>query len=161
MGLESINEKLLARSAGWEAMKRARQYLASGAVLEATWRDSKALGKIQAGGQVYQAGLHFESELDIDNQCPCRDSRQSGLLCAHSVAVALGTLFPDEVSSSPKNRQPKGEPEAESAGNVPRVTQETKSPGPWFRHDDQAKNSLSIRFLLSPNSLAQWLLKQT
>ncbi|MEC9131286.1 MAG: hypothetical protein VYE02_07885, partial [Verrucomicrobiota bacterium] len=157
MGLESINEKLLARSAGWEAMKRARQYLASGAVLEATWRDSKALGKIQAGGQVYQAGLHFESELDIDNQCPCRDSRQSGLLCAHSVAVALGTLFPDEVSSSPKNRQPKGEPEAESAGNVPRVTQETKSPGPWFRHDDQAKNSLSIRFLLSPNSLAQWL----
>ena len=60
MGLESINEKLLARSAGWEAMKRARQYLASGAVLEATWRDSKALGKIQAGGQVFQAGLHFE-----------------------------------------------------------------------------------------------------
>ncbi len=157
MGLESINEKLLARSAGWEAMKRARQYLASGAVLEAAWRDSKALGKIQAGGQIYQAGLHFESELDIDNQCPCRDSRQSGLLCAHSVAVALGTLFPDEVSSSPKNRQPKGEPEAESAGNVPRVTQETKSSGPWFRHDDQAKNSLSIRFLLSPNSLAQWL----
>ena len=154
MGLNSINEKLLSKSAGWEAMKRARQYLSTGAVLKADWDQSKAMGSVQAGGQVYRAGLYFESELDIENQCTCRESRQSGMLCAHSVAVALGTLHPEMVGSKESLSPP-----TKSVSHDKAASQEPDKPKqirPWFQHEDGAAIGLSFRFLVARTTLAQW-----
>jgi SNF2 family DNA or RNA helicase len=150
MGLDQITEPFLAKSAGWEAMKSARQYLKSGAVLAAEWKASRASGLIQAGSLQYQAGLVFESEFDIENLCTCRESRQYGSLCAHSVAIALATLYPDAIRAEapPSPRQ-------ESVPSMNAGKEKEQKPAPWFNYDPTSKINLSLRFILAPNSTRQ------
>ena len=150
MGLDQITEPFLAKSAGWEAMKTARQYLKSGAVLAAEWKAPRASGLIQAGSLQYQAGLVFESDFDIENLCTCRESRQYGTLCAHSVAIALATLHPEAIRS--ENALASQKP---SAPSRQRSIPEEKVPDPWFQYDPTSKTHLSLRFILAPNSVRQ------
>jgi hypothetical protein len=44
---------------------------------------------VQAGETSFRAGLVIKGPIDIDNLCTCRESRDWGKLCAHSVAVGL------------------------------------------------------------------------
>ena len=150
MGLDQITEPFLAKSAGWEAMKTARQYLKSGAVLAAEWKAPRASGLIQAGSMQYQAGLVFESDFDIENLCTCRESRQYGTLCAHSVAIALATLHPDAIRSedTAASRKP---PAPSRNSSIP----EQEAPDPWFKYDPASTTNLSLRFILAPNSVRQ------
>src|SRR5579862_4726096 len=87
-----LSEPLLAKLAGWIAMKQARALLAADRVLSSEWQPPSLHGTVQEGPTVYRAGLVIRSESDADNLCPCRDSRQRGLICAHSVAVGLHFL---------------------------------------------------------------------
>jgi len=150
MGLDQITEPFLAKSAGWEAMKSARQYLKSGAVLAAEWKAPRASGLIQAGSLQYQAGLVFDSEFDIENLCTCHESRQYGTLCAHSVAIALATLHPDAIRSKDTTV-----PQKPSAPSGQSSTEEQQAPDPWFKYDPTSKTHLSLRFVLAPNSVRQ------
>ncbi|MBT5927080.1 MAG: DEAD/DEAH box helicase family protein, partial [Verrucomicrobia bacterium] len=155
MGLQEITEPMLAKAAGWEAMKSARQYLKSGAVKSATWKTSKASGLIHAGSLQYKAGLVFDSEIDIDNLCSCRQSRQYGTLCAHSVAIALATLHPDAIRSKTKEVEGSDQSTIQASNNP---VNQNKAPEmkPWFVHDDSANKILKIRFILAPNAVRQF-----
>jgi superfamily II DNA or RNA helicase len=87
-----LTEKFFATNAGWQAMKEARALLALGRVLSSNWTPPVLKGVVQDGSISYRAGLVIKSERDIENLCSCRQSRESGAICAHSVAVGLHHL---------------------------------------------------------------------
>ena len=87
-----LSEEFFAKIAGWEAMKRARAYLAQEQVLSSNWSPPVLKGVVQAGEISMRGGLVIKSESDIENLCHCRDSREWGTICAHSVAVGLHHL---------------------------------------------------------------------
>ncbi|MGO8699179.1 MAG: DEAD/DEAH box helicase [Limisphaerales bacterium] len=87
-----LSEALLSKLAGWMAVKQARALLAGERVLNSEWEEPSLRGTVQEGQSVYRAGLLIRSASDADNLCPCGDSRQRGLICAHSVAVGLHFL---------------------------------------------------------------------
>ena len=89
-----LSEALLSKLAGWMAMKQARSLLAADRVLASEWQAPTLRGAVQEGQTVYRAGLVIRSATDADNLCTCRDSRQRGVICGHSVAVGLHFLRP-------------------------------------------------------------------
>ena len=155
MGLQEITEPMLAKAAGWEAMKSARQYLKSGAVKSATWKAPRADGLMHAGSLQYKAGLVFESEIDIDNLCSCRESRQYGTLCAHSIAIALATLHPHEIRDETQSSID-SDPTIKRVSEQSSLTQKKEQTvNPWFEHDASASRVLKLRFILAPNTVRQ------
>src|SRR5689334_16964903 len=106
MSAVQLTEKFLANIAGWEAMKQARAYIAMGKVLSSNWTPPVLKGVVQGGETTYRAGLVIKNETDIENLCTCRQSREWGTICAHSVAIGLHHLQrPEETMtrSSPSN----------------------------------------------------------
>lgn len=87
-----LSEALFSKAAGWEAMKRARAYLAQEQVLSVNWTPPILKGVVQAGELSFRAGLVIKGPIDIENICSCRESREWGTICAHSVAVGLRWL---------------------------------------------------------------------
>ena len=87
-----LTEALLRDAAGWEAMKRARSYLEQEQVLSSNWTAPLLKGVVQSGERSLHAGLVIKGPIDLENICPCRESRESGKICAHSVAVGLHWL---------------------------------------------------------------------
>jgi superfamily II DNA or RNA helicase len=92
MSEAQLSEPLLAKLAGWMAVKQARALLAADRVLTSEWQPPTLRGTVREGPAVYRAGLTIRGASDADNLCTCRDSRQRGLICAHSVAVGLHFL---------------------------------------------------------------------
>ena len=86
-----LSPKLFDELAGWEAVKQARGIVAAGRVLNSEWEPPLLKGTVQAGTTTYKAGLVLKSKFDVENICPCRDSRERGLICAHAVAVGCTT----------------------------------------------------------------------
>ncbi len=81
---------------GWAVFKEAKAIHAAGRVTEATYEPPVLKGKLSEGGKQFLAGLRIRNTIDVDNLCPCRDSRGRGIICAHSVAVGLQVLKPAE-----------------------------------------------------------------
>ena len=98
-----LTESFLAEIAGWEAMKQARSYLASGQVLSSNWTPPLLKGVVHAGETSFRAGLVIRSPVDIENLCTCRASRERGVLCAHSVSVGLHSL---QLPAAPPTKKP-------------------------------------------------------
>src|SRR6185503_21195393 len=73
-------------------MKQARALLAGDKVLSSNWSAPVLKGVVQEGTTSYRAGLVIKDEVNIDNLCTCRASREWGTICAHSVAVGLHHL---------------------------------------------------------------------
>ena len=99
-----ITEKLLVSLGGWSVMKEARALRDAGSVREATYEPPVLRGRVVSGGKEMPAGLRLKNPVDIENLCPCRDSRVRGIICAHSVAVGLQFLAPHVPKT--KSRQP-------------------------------------------------------
>jgi SNF2 family DNA or RNA helicase len=114
-----LSEALLSKLAGWAAMKQARALLAADRVEASSWQPPELRGTVREGSSSYRAGLVIRSASDAENLCTCRDSRQRGLICAHSVATGLHFLLggvrpapvvkpaaPDLVESAPTESGP-------------------------------------------------------
>ena len=89
-----ITEKLLVSLGGWPVFKEAKSIRNAGRIQDAVYAPPILKGRLTEGGREFSAGLRIRNPVDIENLCPCRDSRQRGLICAHSVAVALQILAP-------------------------------------------------------------------
>ena len=87
-----LTEALFSKAAGWEAMKRARAYLEQEHVLSSNWSPPLLRGVVATGETSFRAGLVIKGPIDIENVCTCRESREWGKICAHSVAVGLHWL---------------------------------------------------------------------
>ena len=88
----TLSDQFFAKIAGWEAMKQARALLAGDKVLSSNWSPPVLKGVVQEGTTSYRAGLVIKDDVNIDNLCTCRTSREWGTICAHSVAVGLHHL---------------------------------------------------------------------
>ncbi len=113
-----MTEKLLVSLGGWDVMKRARAIKASGAVREACYEPPLLKGRIAEGGREFLAGLRLINPVDIENLCPCADSRRRGLICAHSVAIGLEVLAPTKTSPAKTSTAPVL---GKSTAEIPRV----------------------------------------
>jgi superfamily II DNA or RNA helicase len=115
-----LTEKLLVSLGGWTVMKEARALHAAGRVTEATYDPPALRGKISESGKQFMAGLRLKNSIDIENLCPCRESRSRGLICAHSVAVGLQILQPitRTSASAPKTS---ATPRGPSTDEIPTV----------------------------------------
>jgi hypothetical protein len=129
-----LSDILLAKLAGWEVVKQARALLAAGRVLSSEWQPPNLRGVVQEGSATYRAGLVIRSESDADNLCTCRDARQRGLICAHSVAAGLHFL--KGAAPAPKETQKPPPPKAPVLLRAP--------PG-------QAGEALELFLILPPN----------
>ena len=89
-----ITEKLLVSLGGWPVLKEAKSIRNAGRIQDAVYAPPILKGRLSEGGREFSAGLRIRNPVDIENLCPCRDSRQRGLICAHSIAVALQILAP-------------------------------------------------------------------
>ena len=89
-----ITEKLLVSLGGWPVFKEAKSIRNAGRIQDAVYAPPILKGRMTEGGREFSAGLRIRNPVDIENLCPCRDSRQRGLICAHSIAVALQILAP-------------------------------------------------------------------
>jgi SNF2 family DNA or RNA helicase len=96
-----LTEVLLSKAAGWEVMKRARAYLEQGEVLSSYWAPPLLRGVVQAGETSFRASMVIQGEIDIENLCNCREAREWGKICAHSVAVGLHWLKAQKPETTP------------------------------------------------------------
>lgn len=150
-----LTEKLLAEMAGWEAMKHARGYLEAGQVLSSNWTPPLLKGVVSAGGTSYRAGLVIRSAVDVENICSCRDARERGIICAHSVGVGLHHLKPAAPAVRPRPGSGATSP-ASSARTPPTATASGGRPAvagatfPFAAADDVDAAALSIHVIL-PN----------
>ena len=78
---------------GWQAAKLARALVESGRVVNAAYTPPVLKGVVREGGLELRAGLKINTKSDIENLCPCRQSRQYGAICAHSLAVGYALLM--------------------------------------------------------------------
>lgn len=98
--MTELTEKFLVSIGGWPAMKQARAIHAAGRITEASWQPPLLRGRVNDGGKDFTAALRIRNSIDIENLCPCRESRARGLICAHVMAVGLAVLNPGSGSRS-------------------------------------------------------------
>ncbi|HEU5122451.1 MAG TPA: SNF2-related protein [Verrucomicrobiae bacterium] len=111
-----LTEKLLSNAAGWDVMKRARAYLEQGQVISSFWNAPLLRGVVQSSEASFRASMVIKSEIDIENLCTCRDSRQWGKICAHSVAVGLHWLKAQQpAATTPEKPKTSATPAAKSS----------------------------------------------
>jgi len=115
-----LTEKLLVSMGGWPVMKEARAIHAAGRISEASYEPPVLRGKIAEGGKQFMAGLKMRNSIDVENLCPCRDSRVRGIICAHSVAVGLQVLNPARSRQSEAPR-PVAAVKTEATAELPTV----------------------------------------
>src|SRR3954470_19057838 len=89
-----LTERLLINAGGWPAMKAARDIVNTGRVTEMRYEPPLLTGYVREGAKNYRSGLRIKSAEDVENLCTCWESRSSGKICAHSVAVGLALLRP-------------------------------------------------------------------
>jgi superfamily II DNA or RNA helicase len=141
-----LTESLFSKAAGWEAMKRARAYIAQGQVLSSYWAEPLLRGVVQTGEASFRASMVIKSEIDIENLCNCREAREWGSICAHSVAVGLHWLQAQQKSGQAASP---GLSDAKRAGAAPKP-----KPGALTRGDHGEPAEL---FLILPPNLEQAL----
>jgi superfamily II DNA or RNA helicase len=133
-----ITERFLMDTGGWQAMKLAKALVTMGRVISFNYSPPILRGLVREGEIEYRAGLKIKSATDVENICSCRDSRQWGAICAHSLALGLAFIQPKTAtrtsSAAPEGSQP-----------VPAVIQ-----GPHLVSEGNAPN-IELHVVLAPN----------
>jgi superfamily II DNA or RNA helicase len=107
-----FNERFLMDVGGWQAMKHARALLEMGRVVSFNYTPPILRGLVREGTTEYRAGLKIRNRSDVENLCSCRESREWGKICPHSLALGLAFLQPRESApikpTAPALITPKG-----------------------------------------------------
>lgn len=106
---------------GWPVFKQAQAIHAAGRVSEASYEPPLLRGRLSEGGKEFLCGLKISNRIDVENICPCRESRVRGIICAHSVAVGLQVLKP-AVPRAAAEKPVVARQAAPSTQETPRVT---------------------------------------
>src|SRR3984957_2372929 len=89
-----ITERFLMATAGWPALKHAKALVQMGGVVSCNYSPPVLRGLVREGETEYRAGLKIRTYTDVENLCSCRDSREWGTICAHSLALGLASIRP-------------------------------------------------------------------
>ncbi|MCX6968141.1 MAG: SNF2-related protein [Verrucomicrobia bacterium] len=147
-----LTERLLMDAGGWQAAKLARALVESGRVVSAAYTPPVLKGVVREGELELRAGLKISSKSDIENLCPCRQSRQYGAICAHSLAVGYALLLHKTGPGSDlasRNRPPQPSPSQSAApGSAPHfILADAGGTGPDF---------VALHVILPPQFLPAW-----
>jgi len=137
----NLNEKILADAGGWQAMKEARALLEMGRVASANYSAPVLKGLVREGDTEFRAGLKINSATDIENICSCRESRQWGKICAHSLAVGLAVVRPKMLA-------------ADAVAAASKAIAPGRKSGPQFSASSQP--NLKLNVILPPNFEEAW-----
>jgi superfamily II DNA or RNA helicase len=96
-----ITERFLMDTGGWQAMKHARALVEMGRVVSAAYNSPVLRGLVREGTTEYRAGLKIRTKSDVENLCSCREAREWGTICAHSLAVGLAFIRPRPAAAAP------------------------------------------------------------
>jgi superfamily II DNA or RNA helicase len=134
-----LTEKLLINAGGWPAMKAARDIVKAGRVTEARYEPPLLSGFVREGIKNFRSGLRIKSAADVENVCTCWESRSSGKICGHSVAVGLAILrpVPAILSAPAKIEEPPQGPEFVVIGS-------------------EGAKPVKLHLILPPNFMAAW-----
>lgn len=135
----ALTEKILTDAGGWQAMKHARALAEIGRVSEVKYAPPLLTGTVREGDASYRAGLKISTATDIENLCTCRESREWGKICAHSLAVGVALLRPRLTMEA----MPPAKPAVEAVR------------GPFFTGDG-AGDAVLLHIVLAPNFQAAW-----
>jgi superfamily II DNA or RNA helicase len=91
-----LNERFLMDTGGWQAMRHARALVEMGRVVSFNYAPPILKGLVREGTTEFRAGLKIRTKTDVENLCSCRDSREWGKICPHSLAIGLAFLRPGE-----------------------------------------------------------------
>ena len=105
---------------GWPVFKEARAMQAAGRVSGAAYEPPLLKGTVESQGKSFFSGLKIRSSIDVENLCPCRDSRGRGIICAHAIAVGIEVLHPSARKSPPAPVRPPADSKAITS-ELPRV----------------------------------------
>jgi hypothetical protein len=87
-----ITERFLMDTGGWQALKHAKALVQMGRVVSFNYAPPILRGLVREGETEYRAGLKIRSYTDVENLCSCRDSREWGTICVHSLALGLASI---------------------------------------------------------------------
>ena len=111
----------------------------AGRASAATYEPPLLAGQVREGQKTYRAGLRIRSASDIENICTCRESREWGKICAHSIAVGLAYLAP-----------------AVAAQSVPPSDAPPRAASHFVPRDEPEATPVALHFILPPNFRAAW-----
>jgi superfamily II DNA or RNA helicase len=101
MATVELNMGLLAELGGWPAVKEARSLVERGRVLEAMREGALIRGRLQGAEKIYDAQITLaERVAGVEVRCNCGESRKSGRVCAHALALGVALLQPPKSSAS-------------------------------------------------------------
>ncbi len=144
-----ITQKLLANAGGWPAMKRAQQYQQAGRVTEASYEAPLLSGMVRDGLRTLRSGLRVKTFSDVENLCTCRESREWGKICAHSLAVGLQFIEREREETTARGRAVSTAP-APAEWSRPAL-------GPKFvESGTDGVPSIAFHFILPPNFESAW-----
>ena len=101
-----LTTNLLAEIGGWPALKEARALVERGRVSGAR-RDGAVLrARVQGGEKVHEPQITLSDRIaNIEVRCTCAESRRTGRVCAHALAVGVALLQTGNRSTD-RNRPP-------------------------------------------------------
>ena len=153
-----FTEKWLGEIGGWQAMKAARGLVDAGLVELQKAEAGLVRGLAGSGRMKFACGLRIRSRSDVDNLCTCPSSRR-GLICEHSLAVALVYLNPTKPAAA-KVPPPGIRQEQAGAGaraSTPAVASAPLPPVPKAR---QPRRVLGRFTLFLPENLLQGITRE-
>jgi SNF2 family DNA or RNA helicase len=87
-----ITHKMLTDWAGPQVVRDAESLLSKGLVLEANYDPPFIRGAILWNNRELRTGLKMLGNGMVENQCPCYANRERGVICSHSIAIALSLV---------------------------------------------------------------------
>lgn len=100
--LPYVNRDSLSKWAGPRQYDEGKRLYDAGAVDQLGREGALIRGRVYLGSRHMETRFKLLKDGSVDNLCPCRDSRERGLVCAH--AVALGFAYVSEYADARTDR---------------------------------------------------------
>jgi superfamily II DNA or RNA helicase len=137
----AISEPFLLDTGGWQELKRAKALVEMGRVVNFHYSTQLLQGLVREGDTEFRAGLKIRSYTDVENLCSCRESRQWGKICAHSLAVGLAHI---------RSKMPPKQEVAQTAKRLPNlVLEDSAATVPSITR-------IVLHIVLAPNLYSAW-----
>jgi superfamily II DNA or RNA helicase len=95
-----LSTDLLVELGGWPALKEARGLVERGRVTNLQREGARVAGRVQGAEKSYDAQIVLGDRVaNVEVRCTCPESRRSGRVCAHALAVGLAALKPAPAAS--------------------------------------------------------------
>jgi len=143
MGEIAISEKFLLDTGGWQEIKHAKALVEMGRVVSFNYSSQILRGLVREGETEFRAGLKIVSYTDVENLCSCRDSREWGKICAHSLAVGLALIG---------SKIPAKEKVARAVGCLPNLVNSADADGV----STSSATPIELHVVLAPNLESAW-----